>query len=87
MEKISLRKLRSVWRSLKPLMKDKYIIGKRYAVFFQSKRNKGLFIGKVLLRFLLDENGGVVSLEIRCLKPKVGHGTILEVTPYFKFCS
>ena len=62
-------------------MKDEYIIGKWYAVIFQSKRNKRLYIGKVLHHFLFDENGGVESLEIRCLKPKVGHGTILEVTP------
>ena len=62
-------------------MKDEYIIGKWYAVIFQCKRNKRLYIGKVLHRFLFDENGGVESLEIRYLKPKMGHGTILEVTP------
>ncbi|KAG1653515.1 hypothetical protein GQR58_025525 [Nymphon striatum] len=40
-----------------------------------------LFVGKVLRRFLDDENGPTESLEMKCLKPKVGSGTTLEDTP------
>ena len=32
-------------------------------------------------RFLVDEDGYIDTLCMRCLKPKVGSGTILEDTP------
>ena len=32
-------------------------------------------------RFLDDENGNVESVELSCLKPKVGLGTVMEEPP------
>ena len=46
-----------------------------------TKRISKLYVGKILKRFLADENGLVEKLEVRCLKPKVGSSTILEDTP------
>ena len=37
-----------------------------------------LLIGKVCRRFVPDEDGDVKELEVLCLKPKIGLGTILE---------
>ena len=74
--------MKKAWTSLAPPVQEQAIVGKWYAVIYQSKRNSNLFIGKVLRRFLTDENGGNVdSVEVRCLKPKVGLGTTLEDTP------
>ena len=33
-------------------------------------------------RFLKDENGDVDTTEMRCLKPRVGLSTVMEVTPH-----
>lgn len=52
-----------------------------YGVVYCTKRISKLYVGKILKRFLADENGLVEKLEVRCLKPKVGSGTILEDTP------
>ena len=35
----------------------------------------------VIETFLLEEDGKVESVEMHCLKPKVGRGTVLEDTP------
>ena len=48
---------------------------------YASGRSERLYIAKVVSRFLVDENGPVESLIMRCLKPKVGSGTILEDIP------
>ena len=62
-------------------MKEADIIGKWYAVCFQTKRKPSLFVGKICRRFLIEEDGDVDKVEIRCLKPKIGQGTTLEDTP------
>ena len=74
-------KLQETWKSLSPPNKEEDLIGKWYGVIFETKRSSMLFIGKIVRRFLLDEEGPVDSLEIRCMKPKVGSGTVLEDTP------
>ena len=40
-----------------------------------------MYIGRLLKRFLKDEDGAVDSIQLHCLKPKVGSSTILEDTP------
>ena len=62
-------------------LKPPEIEGKWFGVVYGTKRSLLLLVGKVLKRFLEDENGPVDSLEIRCLKPKIGSGTIVENTP------
>ena len=73
--------LQRTWDSLSPPNKEEGLIGKWYGVAFETKRSSMLLIGKILRRFLKDEEGPVESLEIRCLKYKIGSSTILEDTP------
>ena len=73
--------MQRTWDSLSPPNKDKDLVGKWYGVAFEKKRSNMLFIGKILKRFLEDEEGPVESLEIRCLKNKIGSDTILGDTP------
>ena len=65
-------KLKITWKTLNPPVKEDQILGKWYAIIYSSKRSSMLFVGKVLRRFLDDENGPTESLEIKCLKPKAG---------------
>ena len=75
------RMLKKTWESLSPPNKEEDLVGKWYGVIYESKRCSMLFVGKILRRFLHDEEGPVDSVEIRCMKPKIGSGTILEDTP------
>lgn len=77
----SITLLEETWKTFSPPVTEDMIQGKWYGVIFSNKRSSQLFIGKVLRRFLTDENGPVDTLEIRCLKPKVGSGTIVDDTP------
>ena len=56
--------LQRTWDSLSPPNKEEDLIGKWYGVAFETKRSSMLFIGKILRRFLKDEEGPVESLEI-----------------------
>ena len=48
---------------------------------WENKKTKKLCIGRLLKRFLHDKDGDVHTIELSCLKPKVGLGTIMEETP------
>jgi len=48
---------------------------------YTTKKTKRLYNGRLLKRFLKDEDGAVNSLQLHCLKPKVRSSTILEDTP------
>ena len=76
-----MKKLQAVWKQLSPPTKEDKIVGKWYAVIYQNRKSPMLYIGKAVRRFLRDENGPVESILIRCLKSKVGSGTVLEDTP------
>ena len=45
-------------------------------------KGKKLYIGRLARRFLEDKDGEVdgIRIEMRCLKPKVGLGTVMEDT-------
>lgn len=47
----------------------------------ERKEIQSVYVGKVVKRFLVDENGPVESVLVRCLKPKSGSSTILGDTP------
>ena len=78
---VATRELQAVWKQLSPPAKEEDIIGKWYAVIYKSRRVPMLYIGKVKARFLHDKDGPVESILIRCLKPKIGSGIVLEDTP------
>ena len=72
---------RSTWETLSPPMPEEDVLRKWYTVIYAAKRARHIYVGKILKRFLLEENGDVDCLEVHCLKPKVGSGTLLEDTP------
>ena len=73
--------MQSTWDSLSPPTKEEDLIGKWYGVTSESKKSSMVIIGKILRHFLMDKEGPVESLEIWCLKNKVGSGTIPDDTP------
>ena len=78
---IATANLQTTWKNLNPPVKEEQILGKWYAVIYETKCSNMLFVVKPLRRFLGDENGPTESLEMKCLKPMVGSGTTLEDTP------
>lgn len=74
--------IRNTWKSLSPaVISEKDLVGKFYATIYYKGTKGMLYIGKVVRRFLEEKEGNVTQLEIMCLKPKIGHGTIVEDTP------
>ena len=80
-EESDVHKLKNCWKGLAPPTKETEVIGRWYAAIFATKRTKRLYVGRLLKRFLKDEDGDVDSIQLHCLKPKVGSGTVLEDTP------
>ena len=85
-ENEAINYLVKVWKNiqLKHSTQEEEIVGKWYAVCYQTKRCVNLFIGKILQIFLC-ENGQIDQIEVRCLKQKIGQETILEDTPFQHF--
>ena len=48
--------------------------------FFREKSQQ-IYIGKVTKRFLADVDGPATGIELDCLKPHFGSGTVLEGIP------
>ena len=69
-EAAATKMLKETWGFLKPPTIEDDILGKWFGVIYCTKRSSVLLVGKVLQRFLVDEDGPVDSLEFRCLKPK-----------------
>ena len=74
-------KLQRTWSSLNPPVQEREVVGKWYAGIYEGKKGKKLCIGRLARRFLEDKDGEVDGIEMRCLKPKVGLGTVMEDTP------
>ena len=62
--------------------KEGDLVNRWFALVYAGKRKKKtLFIAKLLNRFLEDADGPADEFLMRCLKPKVDSGDILEDTP------
>ena len=77
-ERTNESKLIDLWRSLCPPTTEEVIQQKWYGVVYTDKRKDYLYVGKVLKRFVDDVDGPTMALEVDCLKPHVGSGSILE---------
>ena len=75
------QKLLKTWRHLSLPTQESEILGMWYAGIWENKKTKKLCIGRLLKRFLHDKHRDVHIIELSCLKPKVGLGTIMEETP------
>ena len=72
------------WKSLGTAHEEKTIVGNWYAVIYtppQKGKKDMLFIAKARRRFLEDVDGPVRSIEVKCLKHKVGSGNVLDELP------
>ena len=49
-----------------------------YGAIYREKKKSYLYVGKATRRFLLDKDGLANALELDCLKPHVGNGTVLQ---------
>ena len=70
--------LLSLWKWLSPPTEEEEIVGKWFALVYESKKKSYVYVGKALKRFLQDVNGLAIGLEMNCLKPKIGSGDVLE---------
>ena len=68
----------ALWKKLSPPEKEDDITNKWYGAIYEHKNKCHLYVGKAIRRFLYDEKGPVSSIELDCLKPRVGTGTVLE---------
>lgn len=67
------------WKSLSPPNDESTVVGKWYAVVYFTRKKSMLFIAKATRRFLKKDS--VSGIEMDCLKPHVGSGTVLEEVP------
>ena len=68
-----------MWKKLSYLTPENEIVGTWYAVIYTVNKSKHhLYIGRVMKRFLAEENGKAIQFEINCLKPHSGSKNILE---------
>ena len=74
-------KLLRTWNNPSPLTQESEVISKWYIGMWETKKSKNLCIGRLMKQFLDEEDGKVFSVEMSCLKPKVGLETIMEETP------
>ena len=80
-DNLIINKLNKLWNSLSPPFQESSVINQLDGVVYETKKLQILYIGKLLHCLIDDENWDIELLQIRCLKPKVGMGTILEDTP------
>ena len=64
--------MQNCWKGLSPPTAEEDVVNKWYGCIYMSKRERNLFIGKATQRFLNDEGGLIMALEIDCLEQKLG---------------
>ena len=83
-ERQSYLHLKSVWSEINPPVAENQLVGKFFAGTYYSDshgKKAGLYVGKVMQRFLHDSKGPTISLTLICLKPGIGFATVLDETP------
>ena len=67
--------LRNLWENINPPMSEDSIVNKWFAAVYyvdaKNLRKPKLFVGKVLKRFLEDDDGPATALQLDCLSPAV----------------
>ena len=70
--KVKIFKMEEYWCRLSLPTMEKELIDKWYACIFLHNQSAGLYIGRMKKRFLNDEGGMVLALELDCLERKLG---------------
>ena len=65
-------KMEECWHRLSLPIMEKELIDKWYACILLLSNSAGLYIGRMKKRFLNDEGGMVLALELDCLERKLG---------------
>ena len=73
--------LKQLWKKLSPPLPEESLVEKWYGATYHGKKKSHLYVGKAIRRFLEDANGPVQGMELDCLSPHVGTGTILVSVP------
>ena len=69
-EKMS--QMEEYWQGLSSPTIEKELIDKWHACIFLQNKSAGLYIGRMKKRFLNDEGGMVLALELDCVEHKLG---------------
>ena len=64
--------IQNCWKCLSPPTVEEHIVNRWYGCIYTSKTGPNLFTGKATQRFLNDEGGLIMALEIDCLEQKLG---------------
>ena len=67
-----------LWRELSPPQSEDSVVQNWYGAIYEHKKKSYLYVGKAIRRFFFDVDGPVTAIELDCLKPKLGTGTVLE---------
>ena len=65
-------KMKEYWHRLSLPTMEKELIDKWYACIFLHNKSASLYIGRMKKRFLSDEGGMLLALELDCLERKLG---------------
>ena len=80
-ERQAISFLRKTWKGLNLPEKEENIVGRWYGCIYGEGKKQSLYVGKALNRFLFDDDGPTVALQLECLKPNHGLTNILESPP------
>ena len=84
-ERQALIYLQNVWSQINLLVFEKGIQGRFFAAIyypdFNKKKKTKVFIGKLLRRYLTDEGGATLSVDLDCLELAIGSPTVLSERP------
>ena len=73
--------IKETWLSVSPPTKEQDVLNKWHGIIYEGKKKLFLYIGTATQRFLEDENGPVLGLEVDCFKLPVGQENISESVP------
>ena len=67
-----MSQMEEYWQGLSSPTIEKELIDKWHACVFLHNKSAGLYIGRMKKRFLNDEGGMVLALELDCVEHKLG---------------
>ena len=75
---------KSVWSQINSPIAENQLVGKVFAGIYYSDchgKKAGLYVGKVMQRFLDDSEDPTISFTLSCIKPGIGFARVLDKTP------
>ena len=66
--------------TVSPPVPEESVVQQWYGAIYHGKKKSHLYVGKAICRFLEDADGLVQGIELDCLSPHVGTGTIIQAS-------